>query len=196
MFFCFFFLILILCVSQPPTRRAMSSMSLSVETATASTTPWRVTAWATARTSPMRSSPTAVSRAHAWVFFCLFSSSWAAAVLVIRLTFIIGLFCLFLRSQPTVCARRATGAAWTAAACLTPPGATGRTTARTILMKPSATVSWGFYPSVNSSSGAGVRVFHHPRVPQLSINRRVPAHPTYTTASIITTPLRQTTHCH
>lgn len=44
-------------------------------------------------------------------------------------------------SQPTVCARRATGAAWTAAVCLTAPGATGRTTARTTLMKPSATVS-------------------------------------------------------
>lgn len=46
--------------------------------------------------------------------------------------------------QPTVCARKATGAAPTAAVCLTAPGAMGKTTAKTTLMKPSATVSSTF----------------------------------------------------
>lgn len=45
-------------------------------------------------------------------------------------------------SQPTVCVRRATGGAWMVAVWGIVPGATGRTTVETILMKPSVTVSW------------------------------------------------------
>lgn len=126
------------------------------------------------------------------VFLLFICSSWAAVILVICQTLLIGIFSPFLLPQPTVCARRATGAAWTAAVCLTVPGAMARTTARTTLMKPSATVSWGFHFFVNGAGGAGVSVFHEPFSP----HRVTGACPLLCNHNNYQNPLLATIHCH
>ncbi len=103
------------------------------------TTPWLVMAWPTARTSLMRNSPTVVSGTF---FFLLQNSS--SHILVVDICnasphhFLSG-------PQPTACVRRVTDGVWMAAVWGIAPGATGRTTAETILMKSSATVSRVFW---------------------------------------------------
>lgn len=100
------------------------------------TTPWPVMAWPTAKTSLMRSSPTVVSGT--------FPLSVFNHILVVDICNL-SLYHFPSGSQPTVCVRRVTDGVWTAAAWGTAPGATGRTTAETILMKSSVTVSPVFW---------------------------------------------------